>query len=203
MPVFCKTEGLSRTLCYLLTPRFLDKQSPFSLNKHTRCLEWQTASVVVRVVTHANASSLCWPSGQGASVSFYRGNSGRQDLRKEGLQVVQQSAVVRKPVRAHSALRFFRTVAGSRVWWWTEAIMLRCPWARLTPWTDGCSWEIPKGLRRGSAQAMIAGTQIPLEPQSFPLGIRNHEAQLFDLMTHSAPSWRNGRLRGSKDAWSQ
>lgn len=196
-------EGLSRTRCYLQIPRFLDKQSPFPRNKHTCCLEWQIASVVGRVGTHANASSGCWPSGRGASASFYRYNTDHQGLREEQVKVVLQSAVVRKPVRAHNAVRLFRTVAGSRVWWWTEAIRLRFPWAQLTPWTDGCSWEIPKGLRRGSAQAMTAGAQIPLEPQSFPLGIRNHEAQLFDLTTHSAASWRNGRLRGSKDAWSQ
>ena len=31
MPVFCKMDRLSRTLCYLQIPRFLDKQSPFPL----------------------------------------------------------------------------------------------------------------------------------------------------------------------------
>lgn len=53
---------------------------------------------------------------KGQVFSFYRRNSDRQGLRKERVKVVQQSAVVRKPVGAHNAVRFFRTVAGSRVW---------------------------------------------------------------------------------------
>lgn len=65
--------------------------------------------------------------------------------------------------------------------------------AHLTPRTDGCSWEIPQGLRRGSAQGMMQAHKSLWSP--------NHSAWIHTTTKHTClillhtppPSFSNAR----------
>lgn len=64
---------------------------------------------------------------------------------------------------------------------WEQCALLLSGSSSPSDWTDGYSWEIPKGLRRGSAQGMMQAHKSLWSP--------NHSAQVHAIMKHSCLIW--------------